>query len=264
MHQCQAPGHDAPPRGDLVRPATLPAGPPGWCRPRWGSPRIAGRWRRPGRRGTGGTSLGTGWTCPGPRTAPRCCWRPSTPQVPARCRGVGGCLKPLSGVCGGWSVGGSRSSGRNGGGRWCRCPALRRCLGFARSEVTVGAAAALRHRREAAVGAGPGRRGTRPARRAVRVSQPAAPAPALSGPEAGEHQPRLAGRDPAAGYSGLPVTTLRKAFRVALRARSIVQKKFVSRCTLVLSYLSPVAFLALCSSSNFSFPALVSDTHTET
>lgn len=31
-------------------------------------------------------------------------------------RGVG-CLKPLAGVCGGWSVGGGRRSGRSGGGR---------------------------------------------------------------------------------------------------------------------------------------------------
>lgn len=105
------------------------------------------------------------------------------------------------------------------------CPALRRCPGLARSEVSVGAAAALPHRWEAAVGAGPGGRGTRPALRAVCVPQQAAPAPALPGPGAGEHQPRPRGRDPAAGYPLSPVTTPRKAFGVALAARSIVGKK---------------------------------------
>lgn len=262
VHQRQAPGYDAPPRGDLVRPATLPAGPPGWCRPRWGSPCAAGRWRRPGWRGTGGTCPGTGWTCPGPRTAPRCRWQPSTPQVPARCRGGGGCMKPLPGGCGGWSVGGSPRSDRSGdgrrGGARCRCPALRRCPGLARSEVAVGAAAAMRHRREAAVGAGPGRRGTRPALRALRLPQQAAPAPALPGPAAGEHQPRLGGKDPAPGYSWPPFTTPRKACGVALGTQGIVPKKFGRTCIFVLSWLSPVGVLALCSKCSFHFPALVS------
>lgn len=90
-------------------------------------------------------------------------------------------------------------------------------VSLARSEVAAGAAAAVRQGREAAVGDGPGRRGTPPAGRAQRVPQQAAPAPAVPGPAAGEEQPRLVGRLPAAGHqcqkgSGVPGAWCEKHF----------------------------------------------------
>lgn len=140
-------------------------------------------------------------------------------------------------------------------------PGAEGCPGLARSEVSAGAAAAVPHRREAAVGAGPGRRGTRPALRALRVPQPAAPAPALPGPAAGEHSPT---GHPTAGHCRAQSPLPERPLEQHLAPRASCTKKVLEQLRFCSLRLSPVGFLALCSKCNIHFPALVSDTHGQT